>query len=655
MARSASNTSQWLRSRNILRVRDRIPLSSTIIGCFGLAICLASLGVQAQTGMTIGVLAFRGDQAAYRRWSPTARYLSEKIPGYDFRIEPLSLEEMSSNVSNGNLDFILTNTGNYVTLEHLFGISRLATLKASYLDHEITQFGAVIFTRADQSDINNLQDVAGRSMMAVSRNAFGGFQMAWRELVQTGIDPFEDLSKLDFAGFPQDDIVYSVIRGEVEVGTVRSGTLERMSADKLIDLGEIKVIGRRDSGTFPFLHSTRLYPEWPFAKARDTPEQLAHRVAIALLEMEPESDAARKAFATGWTIPLDYSPVLELFRELEIGPYEYLQKPSLESIWREYKGWILSSLIMTLLLVVLTTLVARANRKLSLSEHRYRQEAEQRRLAQESLAEHMDVLELRVKERTDELAEINRRAGEHQAHLAHVARLNTMGEMATGIAHELNQPLTAIRNYSNVCLRLLRNRESHQAELTEAVNSIEHDAHRAAVIIKRLREFIKRGELVREDFSIRECIEPAVELLRPRLSQHGIEVDINYSRQDAMVHADRVQIEQVIVNLVLNAIDAVQNLNADAKKIEVQVSQIEDGQTAITVSDSGDGLPASKVERLFEPFFTTKAEGLGMGLSISRSIVEAHEGKIEYLLNEQGRPTFRFTVPTACNKDIDRP
>ncbi len=603
--------------------------------------------VLARTELTIGVLAFRGEQDAIERWSATADYLTSSLAEYRFTIVPLSLEGMRSQVEQDMLDFVLTNTGNYVVLEDAFGISRLATLKVRHLGQEFTQFGAVIFTRGDHPELNRIADMAGHSMMAVSKGAFGGFQMAWREMIENRVDPFTDLERLRFIGFPQDDIVYSVIEGRVDAGTVRSGTLERMAAEGLIDIDAIKVLDARESGNFPFLHSTRLYPEWPFAKARKTPEKLAQRVAIALLQLEPDSAATVSAFAAGWTIPLDYGPVHELFRQLEIAPYAYLGKPSLVSVWREYKGWIIFSLAMMLLLMLMLVLIGRANRRISQSELKFRDEANQRRQAQELLAKHKDELEVRVAERTAELAEINRLAQENQAQLAHISRFNTMGEMATGIAHELNQPLTAILNYSSGSLRLLQKRgnDDADAELHEAIVNIGNDARRAAGIIKGLREFIKRGEHKLEHFNLRNCIDSAVELLHPRLVQYGIDVRLNCDNDVIDIVADRVQIEQVVVNLLANAVDAVGAVDRPAKEIGIDVVSTGSGAVAVAVSDNGEGLPAEVIEHLFDPFFTTKSEGMGMGLSISRSIVEAHGGTIEYLVDEAQRPTFRFTLP----------
>jgi two-component system sensor histidine kinase TtrS len=167
-----------------------------LLSLAGLLLGICSNPLHAQAELTIGVLAFRGEQDAIERWSPTADYLSSSMTEYQFQVVPLSLEGMRSHVEQDKLDFVLTNTGNYVVLEDAFGISRLATLKVRHLGQDFTQFGAVIFTRRDHPELNRIADIADHTMMAVSRNAFGGFQMAWREMIEVGIDPFADLERI---------------------------------------------------------------------------------------------------------------------------------------------------------------------------------------------------------------------------------------------------------------------------------------------------------------------------------------------------------------------------------------------------------------------------------------------------------------------------
>ncbi|MCK7576714.1 MAG: PhnD/SsuA/transferrin family substrate-binding protein [Chromatiales bacterium] len=147
--------------------------------------------------------------------------------------------------------------------------------------------------------------------MGVSREAFGGFQMAWREFHQAGIDPDRHFGRLAFAGFPQDNIVYAVRDRQIDAGTVRTDTLERMAAEGRIVLADYKVINQQQRAGFPFLLSTRLYPEWAFARLTHTDEELAQQVVVALLRLTPDSHAARASQSAGWTVPLDYTPVHE--------------------------------------------------------------------------------------------------------------------------------------------------------------------------------------------------------------------------------------------------------------------------------------------------------------------------------------------------------
>lgn len=290
--------------------------------------------------VTIGLLAHRGDDAGRKKWASTTAYLGDAIPDRRFRLIPLDLNEMDQALAANRLDLILTNPGNYVELEDRYGISRIATLKNMRHGRSYKVFGAVIFTRADRKDIKTLADLRGETFAAVARDAFGGFQMAWRELREINIDPFTDLADLRFTGFPQDDIVEMVLSGKVTAGTVRTNVLETMAEQHLIDLADIRILNPQQSDDFPFRHSTRLYPEWAFAKSRHTSEELAKQVAIALLRLSSDHPAVQAGNYSGWTVPLSYQPVHELFRELEIGPYQRSTELTLAAAIQKYWYWI---------------------------------------------------------------------------------------------------------------------------------------------------------------------------------------------------------------------------------------------------------------------------------------------------------------------------
>ena len=292
------------------------------------------------TSYTIGVLAFRGEEIALKRWGPTAEFLNQEIPGSTFKIVPFGLEELSQAVANKQIDFLLTNTGHYVELEVFYGVSRIATVKND-IDGDIsTSFGAVIFTRADRGDINSLQDLKGKRFMGVKRTGFGGFQMAWRELKDQGINPFRDFSSLEFSGFPQDEVAYAVRDGLVDAGTFRSETLESMAREGKIHLEDFKILNPQFNSNYQVFHSTRLYPVWPFARLKHTSRELSEKVASVLLTMSADSYAAKASRVAGWTIPVDYQAVHQMMRELRVGPYAGLGEMTWKQLVKNYWQWI---------------------------------------------------------------------------------------------------------------------------------------------------------------------------------------------------------------------------------------------------------------------------------------------------------------------------
>jgi PAS domain S-box-containing protein len=255
------------------------------------------------------------------------------------------------------------------------------------------------------------------------------------------------------------------------------------------------------------------------------------------------------------------------------------------------------------------------------------------------LGAHTDLTELRKAE--DE-------GREHLEQLTHVSRLATMGEMAARMAHELNQPLGAITNRAFLGQQKLAGNDSAEAqEFREIFTTILEQAERAGKVVNHLGEFTKKARPLRSSISIDDLISPVVTLVEPEMKQRGVRLNVAAPSSLPRVSADRIQIQQVIFNLVRNAVESMEEIADGARELNISGSVNDESTVEVAVRDSGRGLAAEESEKLFDAFFTTKTAGMGMGLAISKSIVEAHGGRLWVENNQEAGTTFHLTLPIA--------
>jgi two-component system sensor kinase FixL len=244
------------------------------------------------------------------------------------------------------------------------------------------------------------------------------------------------------------------------------------------------------------------------------------------------------------------------------------------------------------------------------------------------------------------------RLQELQSELVHMSRFTALGEMASTLAHEINQPLTAIANYLKGCRRILQRMEGAEVPmLTDAVSQAADQALRAGDVIRHLREFVARGESERHIENLPKLIEEASALALVGAKEKGVRVAFKFDPDAPLVLADRIQIQQVLLNLIRNAIEAMQ----DAPRRELTVSTQSrrgDGLVAVAVADSGSGIAPEIADRLFQPFVSTKKHGMGVGLSICRTIVESHGGKIWVQSDPRLGTTFTFTLRPMDQEEL---
>ncbi|HTY04510.1 MAG TPA: ATP-binding protein, partial [Rhodocyclaceae bacterium] len=374
-----------------------------------------------------------------------------------------------------------------------------------------------------------------------------------------------------------------------------------------ISITDFRVLAPRPQPGFACMTSTPLYPDWPFAATSTVDRELARAVTVALLSLPPSEDGV------AWDVPADYQSVHELFQELMIGPYAHLRTSTIEGLAKRYR---------TTILVVLALLAG--------------------------IVVHVVRVEYLVSRRTAELRAAQARAQELQRESEHMARLSILGEMSGTLAHELNQPLTTIATYAQGLERHCAAGEINCELVAHANREIVAQTERASGVIRRVRAFARKRIATRESKPLAETVREAVGMFSAMLPELPPVLIDNRLPANTTVEADHLQLQQVLLNLLKNAADASSELPWERRVITVVIAR-RDGALAIDVADRGPGVSAETLARLFDPFFTTKPDGLGLGLAICKSIIEAHGGHLSAQPREPSPGlVFHFTLPDGA-------
>lgn len=551
-----------------------------------------ALAADVRQPVRVGVLADKGVEAAEEEWEYVFAWLNRAVSGHRFSIVALDHPELRLAVHEGSVDFLITNAGNYSEFEYAEGISRIATLDSPLALSPSQAVGSAVVVRAD-SGLTELAQLRGKHLLAASHDAFCCYQIAARELVNAGIDPEKDLGKLEFTGFPIQSIARAVRDGKADAGFLKTCLLEQMIASGALKPGELRVLSPQEITGYPCQTTSQLYPDWAFAALKGTSADLSRKVAVALLEM-PESPEGYS-----WAIPAHYAVIDGLFRDLKLGRYANLHQETLEALAHRYRIALLIAAAVLVFWLIHTirvdTLVARRTRELQ-----------------------------RLHEEQQRMTETMR---ERQQALDHAGRLAVLGGMAGAIAHELKQPLAAIANFARGIDRRIQAGRLDPEPLRDGCNEIALQSQRADATIERIRSFARKGGSTMQAVNLLDFVREAVELFEVAHPDANILWLGMVNQGRARVMADPIQIQQVTFNLLKNAFDAqVAKGNARAA-IEVGLERREQGYR-VTVCDQGGNLREEDIAHLFEPFFTTKANGLGLGLALSKWIIDAHGGTL---------------------------
>jgi len=332
--------------------------------------CLTAALASARETLTLGVFAYRPDNIVRERFEPLARYLSRKL-GAEVKLQVLSQDNMNRAVAANELDFFLTNPSHFLLIRSersLTGV--LATLVRRSGDDSTSSLGGVIFTGSERQDINGLADLRSKSIASPGMHFLGGFQTQVLELKNAGID-IRKVNLVRFLG-THDRVVRAVLAGDIDVGFVRTGILEQMAKDNPDLFREIKILNRQELAGFPYVVSTRLYPEWPVVALPHVNERVIRKVASALFALEPEDDAAEAAGITGFSPPADYQSVEYLARTLRVAPYDQMPRVTWMDVLHQYRLWVFAIAVLLTMLLASSLWLARSKRKLASEQNRLR-------------------------------------------------------------------------------------------------------------------------------------------------------------------------------------------------------------------------------------------------------------------------------------------
>lgn len=542
---------------------------------------------------------------------PATETLLENLLGEENIVfETLPVEILSERVKQGAFDMTLTSAGAFrrMAIEGA-GVRDLATAASRRVPNPNFAEGSVFFVRND-SPIQTIEDLRGKSVAANHEKGFSGWQTALGELARRGLNPQHFFSRADFTNHDMAEVIRRVEDGRNDAGVVRTCFMEAMN----LTLSRFRILGARDDGSIDCVHSTDLYPNWVIAAAPSLSPDLSRKIAAALFSMPPIGDDVR------WSIATDFRGVDNLFRTLKIGPYEYLATFSFKRFIAHY--WPGFAIALTLLIalvlhsVTVGTLVRRRTRELEASLKR------ENELSQETVAAQNRFLALQ--------------------------KVGIVGQMSSIIAHELRQPLAAISMQAFGLMRRFENGTVTRDAALTALDKISHQTDRAGAIVDQVRAYAK-GDRRRAPLEINRTVSDAVAEARKSFRNLGVPMEFTPSPTPIYTTANPLEIELIVINLLKNAAEAVK-MSGIASVVRCRITGFP-GSPAIEIENQGRPFTDAEWDSLLaDSLVTSKRKGLGLGLSIVRSLTDDLGGRLTFTRPAAGGLIVTVTLSTLSTE-----
>lgn len=551
---------------------------------------LFSSQIYAET-IHLGILNTSGNEAENVLYAETASVLKHKLKPRNVEVSTYDLPGLEKGIADGKLDFFISNPGFYVSSRQKLDTTALASQSNQFFGRPDRALGSVFVVPKQSSHIYSLRDLRGKSVCAVAPNAYGGLYIALGELNRRGFDPDKFFSSIHYSGYPMPKVLEELKAGKCEAAIVRTCLLEELSASGQIKENEFRVIEPRPSLSKEHcIRSTELYPGWVFAATKNTSEALRKETTKILFSLPAVQ-------GNEWSVPRNFADLDNLYKNLKVGHYEYLRNWDWKEFIRNYWSFIL---------IVFVVMIAVFLHNLILKQQVERRTERLRQTMKEKLAEHQ--------------AAVNA-----NRHLHDMEKINLVGMLSSMIAHELRQPLTVIRNYSEGLRDIVHSPDYDAKVLEEALKVVDEQSIRASSIIEHMRGLIKGKESKVQEVNLNSLVPSVIDTYKELGGKYEIKF-VTSAAAPITVQIDPTQFEIVLLNLLNNASEAI--TQQETKPVITVGVSCKNGEAAVSVTNEGFLEHRESFNNLFAVKNSTKANGLGLGLAIAARVIERWGGQL---------------------------